>query len=660
MHSESNGSSSGRTLNATVVEKPRNGLAGLKHWRHDLVAGLLVSLISLPFSLGIAVASGAPPIAGLVSAIIAGLLIPFLGGSYVTVSGPAAGLAPILLASMTALGRGDLEAGYPLLLCAIFIAGLIQIVLARFRMARFCVLFPSSVIEGMLASIGLLIIAKQLPNFIGRSFHAHEFFEYVREFPGEFMQLNPQVFLIGASSLAIIFGLSALKQRWVKIVPPQVLAVAFATALARLLEVDSSYLIHIPENPLAQGIVTPDFAGLFADASIWSIMAVSVVTLTLTDSVESLATVLAIDKIDPFHRKSDPNRTLLAMGIAKICASLAGGLTIIPGGVKSKACIVGGGRTLWAGFYNALFLLAFLFLARPVINLIPLSALAAVLIFTGYKLCEPRIWRHVSHIGREQLFVFSVTVLATLCTDLLWGIIVGMAAKFLLAAWLTVASDYRRHVEDIDNGGTAPRHSRLAHARSLAKSFRNPVARQESRDDGHYIYFHGPLFCFNLLHVNKELAKSPVSGGRVVLHLTEGVTVVDHTSCENLLHFAEASERNGTAQVEIIGMERMSAMSEFPSSMRLRYVRAVRSTRNVKTANGTAPLAGETTTGSKRPLVSSAHEYPGKPAWFEIHEADRHPEDPGEYLSWVSLCGLSASDSDSDDDSWPASLSRID
>lgn len=143
-----------------AAEKPQNGLAGLKHWRHDLLAGLVVSMVSVPFSLGIAVASGAPPICGLISAIIAGLVLPFLGGSYVTISGPAAGLAPALLAGMLLLGKGDLATGYPLLLVAICLTGLVQLVLAFFKAARFSAIFPSSVVAGMLASIGLLIIAK--------------------------------------------------------------------------------------------------------------------------------------------------------------------------------------------------------------------------------------------------------------------------------------------------------------------------------------------------------------------------------------------------------------------------------------------------------------------------------------------------------------------
>src|SRR3954464_10104413 len=168
-------------LNA--VEKPRNGLAGLKHWRHDMLAGLVVSLISVPFSLGIAVASGAPPVSGLISAIIAGLVLPFLGGSYVTISGPAAGLAPALLAAMTILGKGDLKAGYPLLLGAICLTGGVQIVLSKLKAARYSALFPTAVVEGMLASIGLMIIAKELPHLLGRRFHAHSFFEYLAETP---------------------------------------------------------------------------------------------------------------------------------------------------------------------------------------------------------------------------------------------------------------------------------------------------------------------------------------------------------------------------------------------------------------------------------------------------------------------------------------------
>ncbi len=566
-------------------ERPANGLAGLKYWRQDMAAGLLVSLISLPFSLGIAVASGAPPIAGLISAIIAGLLLPFLGGSYMTISGPAAGLAPVLLASMLALGKGDLAVGYPLLLGVIALAGCIQIVLSLAKAARFSAMFPSTVVEAMLASIGLLIIAKQLPYFLGVPFKAHDFFEYLREAPAAIRRLDPVIFGVGVACLALIFALSATKARWTKVVPPQVVAVVFGVALARLLGIGGKALIQIPENPFAHGLVVPNFRGLVADPTLWVPAVVAVITLTLIDGVESLATASAIDRIDPFRRKSDPNRVLLAMGISNICSSVVGGLTIIPGGVKSKACIEAGGRTLWANFYNAIFLLLFLFVATRLINLIPMAALSAVLIHTGYKLCRPAIWRHTAHLGREQIALFTLTVVATLLTDLLWGIIIGVAAKLAMNVMLNSA-----HVQGVATGiGPEPEPAaavrvdggalvlagpggRGGMAGSLERAsglFRNPVFREESSGGTSHLYLGRPLVCFNSLQVNDALARVPRDAGRVVLHLTEGVTLIDHTSYDNLMHFAKDFEQAGRGRVEIEGLERFRCCSDDPSGLRI-------------------------------------------------------------------------------------------
>src|SRR5438477_3299322 len=433
-----------------TLEKPQNGIKGLKHFRHDILAGLVVSLISLPFSLGIAVASGAPPITGIISAIIAGFILPFLGGSYVTVSGPAAGLAPILLASMMVLGHGDTAKGYPLLLVAIFFAGCVQLVLARFKFARLCAMFPAAVVEGMLCSIGLLIIVKQFPALMGVKFHAHEFYQYVLEVPSHIAEAKPTVFFIGIASLALMFVLSAGKAKWLKVVPPQVIAVVFGSVLGLIFGLKGDALINIPENPLGHGFQLPHFLGVWSDSTLWMAIVTTVVTLTLIDGIESLATVMAIDKIDPFHRKSSPDRTLSAMGVSNIVSSLVGGLTIIPGGVKSTACIMGGGRTQWANFYNACFLLVYLLLARPIINLMPYSVLAAMLIFTGYKLCAPKVWQHVAHIGWEQLAVFTITVVATLATDLLVGIGIGIAAKLVLATWLHATTP--QHSADFAGG----------------------------------------------------------------------------------------------------------------------------------------------------------------------------------------------------------------
>src|SRR5947199_1343848 len=266
-------------------------------------------------------------------------------------------------------------------------------------------MFPAAVVEGMLCSIGLLIIVKQFPALMGVKFHAHEFYQYVMEVPTHIAEMKPTVFLIGSASLALMFALSAGKAKWLKVVPPQVIAVVFGSILGLIFGLKGEQLINIPENPLKHGFQLPDFIGLWNDTGLWLAAVTTIVTLTMIDGIESLATVMAIDKIDPFHRKSDPNKTLQAMGISNIVSSLAGGLTIIPGGVKSTACIMGGGRTQWANFYNACFLLVYLLLARPVINLMPYSVLAAMLIFTGYKLCRPKVWKQVAHNGSEKILV---------------------------------------------------------------------------------------------------------------------------------------------------------------------------------------------------------------------------------------------------------------
>ncbi|MFT4979927.1 MAG: carbonic anhydrase, partial [Myxococcota bacterium] len=306
-------------------EKPENGLKGLKHFRYDFMAGFVVSLVSLPLSSGIAIASGAPPIYGIISSVIAGLIFPFVGGSFVTIAGPAAGLAPALLAIMAALGgAGDADhvgAGYHMLLAVICIVGVAQVIMARLKLARYAGIFPASVVEGMLGAIGVLILVKALPLFFGylEPVHAHGFFAYVAEIPHWFQSGDLNATLIGIAGLAAMLAAisrPARRLRLFQVVPPHIFAVLIgvaATIVLNIREGSPLFLIQVPTNPL-DGISFPAFGQLFSSPELWQAAAIGIVTLTLIDGVESLATAQAIDRIDPFARRSEPNRVLRAMG----------------------------------------------------------------------------------------------------------------------------------------------------------------------------------------------------------------------------------------------------------------------------------------------------------------------------------------------------------
>ena len=564
---------------SATVEKPQNGLAGLKHWRYDLRSGFMVAMISLPFSMGIAITSGAPPVCGIVSAIIAGFLLPFLGGSYVTISGPAAGLAPAIYAGIAWMGAvyagGDasndeiMRAGYPLVLVAIAIAGALQMVLARLKVARLSAMFPSAAIEGMLMAIGLLIIVKQFPLLLGQKFEAHEFWEILAETPAKLSTMNVQAFGLGVGCIAMLFILAAIPARLFKVMPPPVWVFFLGTFVSQMLFSPGAVdLINVPAAPLENGLVLPKFAAVFGNFHLWLPLAYVVVTLMLIDGTESLATISAVDKLDPFRRRSDPDRTLLAMGASNVASSMLGGLTIIPGIVKSTANIMGGGRTQWANFYNACFLLTFLLFGRTWINMVPTVVLASILVFIGFKLCRPKVWRHVAHIGAEQFVVCAVTVIATVTTDLLIGVGIGIALKLAINLWYTGL--YHNLFE---SDGERP-----AAVTRLTGLFRNPVGERAYSDGVYNLFFDRPLVCFNLFHVIRELQRVPADAQVAYLHLGQKVTLIDHTTSETLAHYMDEFNSRSGFRLELMGLDQTRPLSSHKSSVRLRVPAVLAST----------------------------------------------------------------------------------
>ncbi|MBS0261259.1 MAG: SulP family inorganic anion transporter [Planctomycetes bacterium] len=553
-----------------ATEKPQNGIAGLKHWKFDLRSGLMVAMISLPFSMGIAITSGAPPVCGITSAIIAGFLLPFLGGSYVTISGPAAGLAPAIYTGIVMLGTAYvgndaprdevMQAGYPLVLVAICLAGALQVALAKFKVARLSAIFPAAAIEGMLASIGLMIIVKQIPLLMGETFEAHEFWEIIAEIPHHVATMNWQVFGLGSACIVLLFLLASLPWRGLKLMPPAVWIFVIGTVVAQFcLNIGSQNLITIPESPLKHGIELPHFREALATPQTWLPLSYIMIMLLLIDGTESLATIMAVDKLDPFHRRSDPDRTLQAMGVSNVASSLMGGLTIIPGIVKSTANIMGGGRTQWANFYNACFLMLMLIFGRDLINMVPKAVLASILVFVGFKLCRPKVWKHVAEIGMEQFAIFSVTVLVTVTTDLLIGIIVGVCLKLLLNLWYVGLS----HRLSSNQGRPVP-----AHHTRFFDLFRNPVGERSLNNGVYDLSLVRPLVCFNLFHVIRELQELPPETRTVRLRFTPLVSVVDHTTAETLFHYIREYDSK-ELKLELVNWEQFRPLSSHPSAIQL-------------------------------------------------------------------------------------------
>lgn len=555
------------------ADLPQNGIAGLKHWRYDLVAGSQVALVSLPLSLGIAIASGAPPVTGVISAIIAGLIFPFLGGAYVTISGPAAGLAPALLAGMLMLGDGDLAAGYPLLLVAICLTGIVQIVLSLFRAGKLVSMFlPVTVVEAMLAAIGLMIIIKQLPTILGVvATPAKSILESLGALPGYLLQLDPKIFLISGVGLFLMFYINRSRHVWLRKIPAPLSVCAVGILLGYALDLDAKYLITMPDNIIEGGITLPAFSEVLNRPELWGTVLVVVITLTLIDGIESLATISAVDKIDPYQRKSNPNVTLRAMGVSNAVSSIFGGLTIIPGGIKSRANIDAGGRTLWANFYNACFLIIFLFFLKEIISLIPLAAIAAVLIYVGWRLCEPSVFARAYSVGRDQIVIFCATVLAILMTDLLTGILLGVVAEILVLLYMLTPS-----ARLVLSGRLSFPHLVTLTWRNLSGLFRSPVIKlKEDMNSAsrHYTLSLSSLVGFNLLALERTLAKVPANAA-ITLHVTESSRLIDHTSMEYLHQMHEEHMRSGRP-FEVLGMDKFHAFTEHPLAARMQDTRFV-------------------------------------------------------------------------------------
>ena len=405
-------------------------------WRYDLPAGIVVFLVALPLCLGIALASGAPLLAGLVTGIVGGVVVSRLSGSQLMVSGPAAGLSAIVLAAIVELGS------FEVFLVAVVLGGVLQVVLGLARAGIIGYFFPSSVIRGMLAAIGLILILKQLPYAFGAGIEPGA--SGAVQTPKSGNSLTAIADAIGsARPLAVALSVVSLLVLifWAKLAPAAVrklapaplvvvllgvLGAAAAAAFVPALALPLSAMVTLPAasslGELVSLLPVPDWSQL-GNPAVWRVA----VTIGIVASLETLLSLEATDKLDPYKRSAPANRELLAQGVGNMIAGAAGGLPMTGVIVRSAANIGAGARTWRSSFIHGVLLLVAVVAFPTLLNRIPLAVLAAILLHTGYKLANPRQLRDAWRIGVKYVVPFVVTVAAILATDLLVGICIGLA-----------------------------------------------------------------------------------------------------------------------------------------------------------------------------------------------------------------------------------------
>jgi MFS superfamily sulfate permease-like transporter len=407
----------------------------------DAPAGLVVFLVALPLCLGISLASGAPLLAGMVAGIVGGLLVSVLSGSAVSVSGPAAGLTVVMLSAIATLGS------WPAVLAATVVAGGIQLLLGVARAGIIALYFPAAVIRGMLAAIGFILILKQLPHFVGADTDFFEDLEFL-QFNGlntfsalgaALEHISPGSVLVGGVSLALLLfwdSAPVRRQAWSRLVPGALVAVLVAVSLNQLLhslaptwQVRPEHLVKLPVvsslTQLAGEMSFPDFSALRHPATYGVAFTIAIVA-----SLETLLSIEAVDNLDPRKRHTPPNRELLAQGAGNLVSGLLGGLPLTAVIVRSSANIAAGGQTKLAAFIHGTLLLTSLLFLGKVLNMIPLAALAAVLLLVGFKLTKPALYRQQWRLGWAQFGPFIITIVAVLFTDLLKGVSIGLVLGF--------------------------------------------------------------------------------------------------------------------------------------------------------------------------------------------------------------------------------------
>ena len=518
---------------------PNKGLKGLiENWQSDLVAAVSVALIALPLSLGIALAAGAPAMAGIFSAVVGGIVTTFYRGGHISVNGPAKGVIGVILLGIALMDDGSGQA-FNYVLAAVVTSGTLQMLLGVLKLGRLADIFHTSVIHGILAAIGIIIFAKQIHVAMGTHSDSPSIVQNLIDAVVYLPQANPFVVVIAITGLFLLIFHGKTSSRFFHLLPAPMWVIALSipfvyafnffevqtlSFLGNAYEIGPNLLLDIPDT-IKDSIMHPNFSKINT-IEFWT----TVFSMLIITSIESLAIAKAVDKIDPYKRKTDLNKDLTGIGISTMVAGMIGGLPIIAVIIRSTVNIHNGAKTKWSNMYQGLLLLLFIVVLSPIMRQVPLCAFAILLVYTGFKLASPAVFKQAYSQGAEQLMFFVGTMVLTLYTNLLIGLLGG-----LLLALVT--------------------HMLLARM-SIAQFFKmvyKSKTKLLKRADGTFdLKIRGIANFLGILKVDKLVAKIPY-GADVNIDLSEtrlvGITYMDY-----LVEFLKAQRTSG-GQVFITGLD---------------------------------------------------------------------------------------------------------
>lgn len=513
----------------------------------NIFSGFVVSLIALPLGLGLAMASDAPPIAGIITAVIGGITVSILGGSHVTITGPGNGLVGVLLVTITTLG---IEGAYAAIICS----GVVLLLLGFLRLGKLADFFPSSAIQGMLAAIGLIILGKQFHIMLGNKITREGNIEYLLEIPRTIINAFSYedsgftyAAIFGILSLFIMVFYSKIRNKYLQLVPAPMWIVLLSIGFSYYYElivkapnpIAPEYMISgIPAlGQIVSDIPTPNFSAI-GSIAFWG----NVLALTLIASIESLLSIKAVDKLDPEKRRSNINRDLKALGLATIGSGFAGGMNVVTVIARSSVNVNNGGSNRSANFFHATFLVLFIALFSTQLTRIPLPALMAILVYTGYKLANPAMIRKIFSIGKEQLIIFFATLLTTLFVGLITGILIGVLTTLIMHLFVN---------------------------KNISLFLRNvlkPNVLMYKEKEGNY-YVSVKHFCtfLNYYRLKEKIDDLPEDQD-VVIDFSM-CSFVDHTVMENVHDYQELFSKRG-GHLGVIGLDMHDADSAHPFALR--------------------------------------------------------------------------------------------